>query len=157
MKNVFLRASLFALVSFVITVSTSQANSYNRDIHYYVQVYAYGGPNGEAGPYYCGTYFKETKKVFMWHSEGEAHLGDGFVFTSEWWTSCEGSGYNEIPDHIWYRHVLVADSTTEPDKEVNKVDSLATSWKGLRDEYATQPSQVSGKHNHEHSKKSPWS
>lgn len=55
MKNVFLRASLFALVVFVMIVSTSQADSYFRDIHYYVEIYAYEGPNGEYGPYYCGS------------------------------------------------------------------------------------------------------
>ena len=154
MKNVFLRTSLFALVFFVMTVSTSQADSYTRYIHYYVEIYAYQGPNGEAGPYYCGSYFKETKKVLASHADDQPHLGDGFVFLEEWWSSCQGSGYHEIPDDIWDRHFLETNSSTKPEEDT-EVESLATSWKFLRDEY--ESSQDSGKHNHDHSKECPWS
>ncbi len=133
MKNIFLCASLLALAVFAMTVSISDADRYFRFVKTYVDVYAYEGPNGEQGPYYCGRYYKDTKRILISHADGEGHIYNQTRFEEEWWSTCNGS--SQQPD-IPIDSGLLQEAEQDRLRESKRyADSLANFWDNLRTSY----------------------
>jgi len=123
--------SLIVMVAVLAVPTVSHADGYSRTVFYWVYVYAYEGPNGEAGPYYCGNYFDGSKNVWIAsHGSNEAHRKTGINSRDEWWTSC-GSSSSSKPRFSFDEWKAVV-QFIERHSEKKKDEVLTTTWDRLR-------------------------
>lgn len=114
------------MLVFLMSVPESRADRYFRPILVSVDIYAYQGLNGEAGPYYCGRQLKATRKLFSFHEAGEKHYADASVIEVEWFSAC-GLPAEAVPDKALNRYIREMTVSFATPK-VPGGDSLATAW-----------------------------